>query len=212
MLYLDAYIEKCPGFAWEGSPAFNTTVTRLRNKGRRANGRWSQPEWRFTVPFSNTFPEHYQQVLDMHLICRGRRDAFRVRNWLFYKAQAWKFGVGDGVTQEFQLGRLVEIAGQSFLHEVHALSLDPAAPDPVAMVDGSPVSGAAFYDRIGRVVFDTPPAEGAVLTWSGWFDFWVCFATDDFPASIDQKSDGKFVTNYTAELEEVPPPNETTSS
>ena len=211
MIYLDAYIEKCPGFAWEGAPAFNTTINRLRNKSRRAIARWSQPQWRFTVPFTAAFPEHYQQVLDMHLVCRGRAYAFRVRNWLFYKAEAWKFGTGDGATDEFQLGRLVEIGGESFLHEVHALSLDTAAPTPVAMVNGTPVA-ATFYPRIGKVVFDTPPADGAILTWSGWFDFWVCFATDDFPASIDNKSNGDFITNYTADLEEVPPPDETTSS
>ena len=208
MLYLDAYIEKCPGFAWEGAPMFATTVHRLRNKARRAEARWSQPQWRFTVPFNNTFPEHYQQVLDMQLVCRGRKNAFRVRNWLFYRADGWKFATGDGVTQRFKLGRLVEVAGESFLHEIHALSLAPDAPTPVAMVDGVPAA-AAFNDRTGEVEFDNPPVEGAVLTWSGWFDFWVCFATDDFPASIDTKSpNGDFITNYTADLEEVPPPVE----
>lgn len=211
MAWLDAYIEKCPGFAWEGSPRWNTQVTRLKNKRTRRNSRWSQPEWEFKVPFNNTFPEHYQQIRRMHSVCRGQKHFFRVRNYLHFIADGWQFATGDGVTQEFQLGELITVDGQSVLLEVHALSLDPDAPAPVVYVDGTPVA-AAFNDRTGRVLIDSPPVEGAVLTWSGWFDYWVAFASDDFPASIDQKSDGQFVTNYIAHLVQVEPPDEGFSS
>lgn len=211
MAHLDAYLDKCPGFSWEGAPSFSTTVVSLRNKRTRRNANWSQPRWRFTVPFNNAFPEHYQQVLDMHLVCRGRLNAFRVRNWLFYKARGWKFATGNGTTDTFQLGRLVEVDGESFLQEIHALSILPDAITPVFYVNGTPAT-ATVNDRTGVVVFDTPPADGAVLTWDGDFDFWVRFMADDFPASIDDKSGGEFVTNFQAELEEVEPPAEDVSA
>lgn len=208
MAHLDAYIEKCPGFAWEGAPQWNTLVTPLRNKRSRRNSQWSQPLWRFTVPFNANFPEHYDQVVDMFMACRGRKHFFRVRNWLRHKADGWVFAIGDGVTQEFQLGKLITVDSQSVLTEVHALSLEDDAPAPVALVNDVVESGVTFNDRIGKVRFDTPPVNGAVLSWSGWFDHWVAFASDDFPASIDNKSDGKFITTFVAELEEVEPPDE----
>lgn len=211
MAHLDAYLDKCPGFAWSGAPEFYTTVVQLRNRRARRIARWAQPRWRFTVPFNNTFPEHYQQVLDMHLVCRGRLNAFRVRNWLFYQARGWKFGYGDGVTEEFALGRLVEIDGESFLQKIHALSLADDAITTVVYVNGTPAA-AEFNPRTGRVMFDVAPANGATLTWDGDFDFWVRFLADDFPASIDNKSRGEFITNYQAELEETEPPDEEFSS
>lgn len=207
MAHLDAYIEKCPGFAWEGAPNWNTQITRLKNKRTRRNSNWSQPEWRFTVPFNANFPQHYDQVMGMFMVCRGRKHFFRVRNWLRYKAVNWLFAVGDGATTEFQLGLLHQVAGQSVLEEFHALSLDVEAPEPQVFVNGSPVT-AAFNDRTGRVQFAVAPADGALLTWSGWFDYWVAFASDDFPASIDNKSDDEFITTFTADLEEVEPPEE----
>lgn len=211
MAWLDAYIEKCPGFAWAGAPKWETVITRLRNKRTRRRSRWSQPEWRFTVPFNASFPEHYDQVIEMFMVCRGRKHYFRVRNWLRYKAVAWEFAEGDGSTVEFQLGKLHTVDTESVLEEIHALSLDVEAPTPVVMVNGTPVA-ATFNDRTGRVLFDTAPADGAVLTWSGWFDYWVAFATDDFPAEIDNKSGGEFVTTYQADLEEVEAPDEEFSS
>ena len=212
MAHLDAYIEKCPGFSWEGAPQWDTLVTPLRNKRTRRNSRWSQPRWRFTVPFNNSFPAHYAQILKMFYACRGRKHFFRVRNWLDYQAADWVFAIGDGVTQEFQLGQIVTVDTESVLIEVHALSLESDAPAPGVKVNGVAEPGVTFNDRTGKVRFDTPPTDGALLTWSGWFDHWVAFASDDFPASIDNKSDGEFITNFVAELEEVEPPDEDFSS
>lgn len=207
MIWLDAYIEKCPGFAWKGAPTWNTKITPLRNKSTRRRARWSQPEWRFSVPLTTSQPAHYDQVIEMFMVCRGRAIYFRVRNWLRYKATAWRFATGDGSTTEFQLGKLHTVAGESVLEEFHALSLDPEAPAPQVFVDGSPVA-AEFNDRTGRVQFAAAPADGAVLTWSGWFDYWVAFATDDLPGSIDTKAGDEFVVDMLVDLEQVPPPVE----
>lgn len=210
MSWLDAYIEKCPGFAWSGAPQWDTLIVPLRNKRTRRRARWSQPRWRFKVPFNASHPEHYDQVIEMFMVCRGRKHYFRVRNWLRYKAVVWEFAAGDGTTDEFQLGKLHTVDGESVLEEIHALSLDVEAPTPQVFVNGVAVSPASitFNDRTGKILLATPPANGAVLTWSGWFDYWVAFATDDFPAEIETKSQGEFVTTYQADLEEVEAPDE----
>jgi uncharacterized protein (TIGR02217 family) len=207
MAHLDAYLDRCPGFGWEAAPRFNTLIVPLRNKRTRRNAEWSQPEWRFGVPFTNNLPEHYEQVLDMFMVCRGRLHAFRVRNWLNYRATAWRFGTGDGVTEEFQLGKRITVDGESYLNEIHALSIATDAPTPVAYVNGV-ATAATFDDRTGKVLFAAPPALGAALTWTGWFDYWVRFAADDLPYTIDNRSNGEFVVNGQAELEETEAPDE----
>lgn len=207
MAHLDAYLDRCPGFGWEGAPAFNTQIVPLRNKRSRRNAEWSQPEWRFVIPFTNNLPEHYQQVRRMFMVCRGRVHAFRVRNWLNYQAVDLPFATGDGVTEEFQLGELITVDGVSYLEEIHALSLASDAPTPVAYVNGI-ATAATFDNRTGKVLFAAPPALGTTLTWSGWFDYWVRFAADDLPYTIDNKSGGEFVVNGSAELEETEAPDE----
>lgn len=211
MAHLDAYIGKVPSFGTEGGPGFSTRVVPLKNKRTRRNANWSQPKWMLTLVFNNNAPDIYEQVLDMMLVCRGRLNFFRARNHLFYKASAWKFGYGDGVTREFQLGRLVEIGGQSFLQEVRALSLDPLAPAPEAFVSGVSAP-AVFNNRTGKLLFDSAPADDAPLTWSGWFDFWVAFRTDDLPAAIETRIGGEIAIFYQADLEEVEAPDEGFSS
>jgi len=211
MAHLDIYLEKCPGFGWEGAPEKQTTVVYLRNGRSRRIARRRNSAWSFVLPFDSSFPEAYDNILDTFEIVDGRLHAFRVRNYLKYRAVDQLFAYGDGVTDEFQLGRLIEIGGLSKLVPIHALSLDPAAPAPIVTVNGTPAA-AVFNDRTGRVLFDTPPAVDAELEWSGWWDHWVRFASDRFPAAIENKSGGELVSSYRAELEEAEPPDEGFSS
>lgn len=205
MAHLDIYLGSLHSYGWEGGPSWNTKVVQLRNKRSRRNAAWSQPKHVFTVPFTDRFPEHYRQVLDTHLICRGRWHAFRIRNQLDYVASGQVFGAGDGSTNVFQLGRLITLGGESLLMEIHALSIAPDAPTPQAFVDGTPVS-ATFNNRTGVVTFAVAPADGSVLSWSGYFDVWVRFLSDDLPFSIDNKTGLGWVVNGQAELEEAEAP------
>lgn len=207
MAHLDVYVDRVPGFDWEGTPTWNTRVTPLRNKRSRRNARWTEPEWRFVVPYGLEYPEHYLRMLDLQTIARGRKNALRIKNWLFNRATDWKFGVGDGVTREFQLGRLVELGGESVLLPVHALSIYSGALAPSVAAAGSPAT-AAFQNRTGRVLFDSAPANGAALTWSGDFDFWVFWETDDLPATIITRSGGEEVTVYNPSFVQAEPPDE----
>ena len=206
-MHLDAYLEKCPAYGWEGAPTFHTEIERLRNKRSRRNAAWIDAEWSFVLPFTNNSPVHYQQVLDMFAVCRGRMHAFRVRNMLFFHADDWTFGTGDGTTDEFQLGRLITVDGESYLQAVFALSIAADAIPLVARVNGTP-AGATFQMRTGKVLFDTPPANGATLSWSGYFDFWVYFASDSLPYTITSKSAGVFVVNGQADLIQAEAPDE----
>lgn len=207
MAHLDIYLERAPGFDWDADPNWNTTVVKLKNKSSRRNANWTEPESTFVVPFGFEGSDEHLAAMDVFHICKGRKNAFRTRNWLFYRANDWKFGYGDGVTREFQLGRLIELGGQSTMIPAYALSLDPDAPTPVAKVSGV-AAGAVFNNRTGKVLFDTAPALAAPLTWTGWFDHWVFWATDNFPMRIITRSGGEQVAVYQANLVQAEPPEE----
>lgn len=207
MAHLDIYLERAPGFDWDGEPSWDTEVVRQRNKRTRRNSNWTESETRFVVPFGFEGSDYHLAAKDVFDVCRGRKHAFRNRDWLFYKANGWKFGYGDGVTREFQLGRLVELGGQSTMVPIYALSLDPDAPTRQVFVNGSPAS-AVFQERTGKVLFDVAPADEAPLTWSGWFDFWVYWDSDSFPRRIITRSGGEQVAVYEVPLVQAEPPDE----
>lgn len=196
--YINASLEPCPGYGWAGGPTFSTQIVSLMNGREKRNARWKQPRHVFSAPYQNISQEAFRQIKKMFLICRGSTFAFRFRDENDHEADQAQFAVADGVQTEFQLGITFIEAGRSFFREVYAL-----ANEPVLTVDGSPI-GSGFtvdLDR-GRVVFDNPPASGSVLRWTGDFDVWVRFNSDELSFTLDNPN----ATNGSVELIEVAPP------
>lgn len=203
MAYLRAQIEACEAYGWEGGPEFRTRIVEMQNKRERRNAEWADPRHRFTLPFQNINPADYANIKQMHLVCRGMLHAFLYRDPLDNMADDEVFGVGDGSLAEYQLSKLSVVDGVSYQRNVYAL------PDPPAVTvtaNDVPVSGVTVDPDTGRIVFDTPPANGAILRWSGPFMIWVRFNQDWLPFSIDNRSADGFAHNGTVELIEVPPP------
>lgn len=203
MAYLRAQIEACESFGWEGGPEFKTRIVQMANKRERRNAEWAQPRHRYELPFQNIGPSDYASIKQMHLVCRGMLHAFLYRDPLDNMADDEVFGVGDGSLAEYQLSKLSVVDGVSYQRNVYAL------PDPPAVTvtaNDVPVSGVTVDPDTGRIVFDTPPANGAILRWSGPFMIWVRFNQDWLPFSIDNRSADGFAHNGTVELIEVPPP------
>lgn len=211
--YVRNYIRACEGFGWEGGPEFNTEIVQKLNKAEKRNAAWSQSRFFATLPFMNIAPELYGNILGMFEDRMGRWGAFLYRNPLMYRVQAAAFGVGNGAQDEFQLSYVTEVGGRERNRNVYALyvpehdSNGEAVPSDVTVyVNGIVEPGVLIdFDR-GRVLFDTPPANGAVLTWDGEFSHWVRFNNDRLPFSIDNRSADGLVTNGMVEIIEVNPP------
>lgn len=203
MAYIDAYLQPCPGYGWEGGPTFRTQIVELKSGRERRNAEWARTRHKFTAPFNNISKVAYQNIKQMHLVCRGMLHAFRFRDELDFTASNDLFGVGDGAEREFQLSKISTLDGVSYVREVFALG-----GTPTITINGAPTTAFAVNTRTGRVVFDAAPANGAALRWSGTFDIWVRFATDDLPFSIDNVD----AVNGSVSLLEVAPPDEDASS
>jgi uncharacterized protein (TIGR02217 family) len=114
---------------------------------------------------------------------RGRMHGFRFRDPVDWKSCApsqavsamdQPLGVGDGETKAFQLAKRYA-SGGVFRDRVIA---KPVEGTVLAAVDGVAITTFGVDWATGLVTFDTPPAEGAVLTAGFEFDVAVRFDAD----------------------------------
>jgi uncharacterized protein (TIGR02217 family) len=204
-MHLDAYFAPCPGYGWDITPVFRTLVTELQNGDEYRNAEWIECRHRATAPFLNISKDAYREIKRMFLVCRGMLHAFRFKDELDNTASDEVFAIGDGTTDEFQLLKVSVADGVEYQRNVYALRI---GTPPTITVDEVPTTAFTVNDRTGKVLFDTPPPPGSVLRWSGPFDLWVRFATDEIPFSLDNPN----ATNGQVIVWEVPPPDEGFSS
>jgi len=198
MSYLDAYLQPCPGYGWQGGPSFNTQIVQMANGRERRNANWATAHHQFDAPFNNISKDAYRQIKQMHLVCRGRLHCFKYRDELDYQAIDEQFGLGTGAETEFQLRKISTIDGVSYNRDTYVVSPDLT---PIILVNGSPATHAIDSDR-GIVTFLVAPAGGAVITGTWNFDLWVRFDQDSLPFSIDNPN----AVNGSVSLLEQPPP------
>ena len=210
MAHLDIYLAPCPAYGWLGGPEFRTRIVEQRSGDESRLAQWAQERGYYTASFLNIMHDAQRSIARVFRVCRGRAHAFRFVDQLDGEATIQE-GVlllpdgtqaaGNGVTTTFQIGKRYEDEGV-YLRRIHAIRLGSAFQ---VRVNNAPTS-VTLDNRTGRVTFSSPPAEGAVLRWSGEFDIWVRFDQDSLPFTIDDRSEGQKVTNGAVNLVEVAPP------
>lgn len=206
MSYLNAYIDQCPAFGWEVAPAFKTEIVELKSGREDRFAMWANVRHRFSLPFMNITRESYRGIKQLHLVCRGRLHAFRYQDPLDNEAEDEQFGVGDGVTTVFQLAKRSTIDGIAYDRGVFAPVTAAITVNNVPVDTLSSGADAEVDMERGTVTFLTPPTNGHVLRWTGVFDCWVRFASDELPFSLDSANASEKFINGTVDLLEVPPP------
>lgn len=200
MSYLNAYLQPCPGYGWQGGPAFQTLVVQMVSGRERRNAQHAEARHQFSAPFQNITREAYRNIKQMHLVCRGMLHAFKFRDELDYQAEDEIFAQGDGSETEFQLRKISQIDGISYIRNVYVIE-----DGLVVKVNGTPTAVTVDQDR-GVVTFGAAPSNGAILSWTGTFAVWVRFNQDYLPFSIDSGNGTERFANGTVDLIEVAPP------
>ena len=200
MSYLDAYLQPCPVYGWQGGPAFKTQIVEMVSGRERRNAMIAEARHQFQAPFVNITREAYRNIKQMHLVCRGMLHCFKFRDELDYQADNEVFAQGDGSETTFQLRKISQIDGVSYTRNTYVIN-----PGSVIRVNGTPTSVTVDEDR-GLVTFGAPPAGGAVLSGDWTFDVWVRFNQDYLPFSLDAANGSERFANGTIDLIEVPPP------
>lgn len=201
--YYRQEIPACPSYGFETSKEFNTRVNELVSGRENRNAAWMYGRHRVAVSWYNVLQEDIDGLGAFFYSMRGRLYAFLQRDWVDFYADQEFIGTGDGVATSFQLGKYYTV-GPGYFRPIYALDGDTLQ----VFVDGvlvDPADYTADLDR-GKIVFDTPPALDALVSWSGEFWLWVRFDSDSLPVQVVDASDGRYVFSGAITMLEVPPP------
>lgn len=206
MTYYAIEIEQCPGFGFQGGPEFDTLIRPLENGRNRRKPRRYIGLHHYTSPMNNISVEAARAIKKVHMAMLGAAHTFRFLDFLDFEATDAGFGVGDGVTVDFQLKNIYNPGGGAqYLRDItkpdtaFEIQLDDAGVPIIVKVAGV-TTAVTVNSNTGIVTFSSPPALGAALTWSGRFWVPVRFNRDDLPFSIDSRNGSVFITNGTLEL------------
>jgi uncharacterized protein (TIGR02217 family) len=111
---------------------------------------------------------------------QGKPGTFLYLDPVFNTVVAEPFGTGNASRKQFQLiAAFGNVGGPSRPEIIQQLQAAPAIFD-----NGSAVSTSAYtIGATGIVTFNTAPANGHALTWSGSFYYLAQFESDDFEPS-----------------------------
>jgi uncharacterized protein (TIGR02217 family) len=167
------------GFWASKSPKWNTTVKSAAS-GRQIRGtQQGQPIWQFKVGYEYIRDRSPSQM-DLGTLfaffnnCQGQLNDFYLLDPFDNAVTAQQIATGDGSTTNFQLTRSVGAGSPyPFVEPVYG-----AVTGLQAFVNGTLQTTQCQLLPLGVLNFASPPAAGAVLTWSGQFYF-LCHFTQD---------------------------------
>jgi len=210
-MHLDYIFPKCIGFNSEGGVEYLTAVHEADNGARQVFFPWPVGRCRYNAQSGLKTLNDYETVYKLFRACKGTGNSFDWFDWNDHKSSDldtdtthtdMPLGTGDAIETRFKLYKQYIIAGETESRRIFR-------PDLATLelgLNGSLVNPAGWsWDSVTyEVVFDSPPAGGAVLTWGGDFYTPVAFTTNYLPANISNKNaSGTFYCGYPIELQEV---------
>ena len=163
-----------PGLHWPVmrtvlAPKVHVRTTPSEREFRARNA--TQPRYLFTLGFeflrSSAATAEWQSLLGFYNLRGGDFENFLFLDAADNTATAENFGVGNGVTTQFQLLRSLG----SFLEPVYGFT-----GTPQIYLGGTLVSSGYTLSNTGLVTFATAPGAAVALTWTGTFCWRVRFA------------------------------------
>jgi hypothetical protein len=165
-----------PAFGIKKTPRFNTILQETAAlQGTVAVSLSDYPLWEFVL----TIPQlqgrwddpnsPLAQLGGIYFKCRGRAGTFLLQDPEDNAVLAWTFAVGDGTSKTFQLTRPIGSDGVDIVQNVNNISNISIAGVPTL---------AYTIDTRGVVTFNTSPANGSAISWTGQYDFRLRFSED----------------------------------
>jgi uncharacterized protein (TIGR02217 family) len=173
-----------PGLSYESSktPEFSTSIHTSAN-GCEVRGLFRiYPLWRFKLNFKYLRAEgqnghhEYEALQGFFLNAGGAFRAFRFLDPTDHVCTDAPFGAGDGVQKDFQLTRPFGFNGGFPFTE--PISTPKNITTIAAVLGGTTTHPAYTLKDDGLVSFTSPPAAGAILSWSGEFYYRCRFKED----------------------------------
>jgi len=179
----------------QGGPGYKTTVLAAVSGIEQRTADWDNCRGKWDIGYGIKGMSDLAIVIALFRACMGKAYAFLFRDWTDYSATNEAFGTGDGVETEYQLIKtysslnyVTSTVVRSYVRNI----TQPLASALVVKANGSTVN-PSDYDLLsdGIISFDTAPATGVALTWTGEFDVPVRFDIDDLPVTVDMTDFGR---------------------
>jgi uncharacterized protein (TIGR02217 family) len=188
---------------YTSAPRFLTQIVSVASGDEQANQQWAHPLWKFMFPETVRTHSVFAAVRNHWLIMRGPFHTWPFRDALDFATVELEtplvaptvsetdqiIGTGDGSETAFQLTKTYTIGDEEYVRKIYLPVLDENFR---VAVDGVQVGESAYYvTRPGGMLhLDVAPSASQAVTWGGYFDCLVRFATDDIFQGIVQTANG----------------------
>lgn len=196
MSFIEAQLVECPGFGFTGGPEFNTNIHRMKSGRESRNAEWSDAIHRYSAPYNAMFPAAYMTMKSAFMACRGSSSGFRFKDWSDFEAVGVSLGLAPSGSTPVQL----VIPYEAFGAVIFTRTIKkPVAGTVTVYQNGVPKAGT-IDTTTGIFTPSSGWSVGQSLTADFEFDVPVRFATDYFPASIDNRNGANFLLYSSMEL------------
>jgi uncharacterized protein (TIGR02217 family) len=145
------------------SDVWQTLIIQLANGREQRNAQHLFPKWRARANYAAFAPATRLELRSMFMACRGQLHAFRFRD------------ESDGSASYTAINQpLLTVGGVTYLTMAYTFGSETAYRLIQAPVTAT-LSGAGSIDMDTGIVTGASPGD----TWSGTFDVWVRFDSDD---------------------------------
>lgn len=194
---IDAELDLCPSFGWQGGPEFATRIVPLKNGHERRNANWAQMRHHFTLPFQNiTDSDYLLELKAVFLAAQGMAESFLAKDHSDYLATNESLGVAPSGSTAVQLIKTYTFGPATFTRTI-------TKPVTVAVKQNGVAKPGTFDSTTGLFTPSTAWSAGQPLTWTGEFRVPVRFASDLLQMSIDARNSDGTILNGSVELIEV---------
>jgi uncharacterized protein (TIGR02217 family) len=171
----------------QGGPLFKTTILVAASGDEQRIPEWDICRGEWDIGYGISSKVLLQEVMAFFRAVLGRAYSFRFKDWGDFEATDENFGTGDGSTTQFQLKKTYSSYSDvpAIVRSYERLITLPRTSGLVIEVNGTPT---VLYTLLtgGIIAFNSAPANGAALTWTGEFDVPVRFDVDAIKATMQQ--------------------------
>lgn len=177
-----------------GGPRYNTTVTVVKSGYEYSNINWEQGRHEYDVSLGVRDNSELSDLVKFFHIVRGKGHYFRFKDWQDYKSCDIEatitstdqiFGIGDGVTTEFQLIKTYDLGGGVINQRDITKPINGTVLIANNSVLQTEVTDYSIDYTTGIITYITAPLDTVSLTWGGEFDVPCRFDVDQLQLSLD---------------------------
>jgi len=182
MSFVEAQFPADISYGSSGGPEYSTDVVMTYGGHEQRNINWSQARARFNVAHGVKTKAQLDALIAFFRARKGRAIGFRFKDWTDYKASGQMLGTGNGALTQFQL---VKTYASGATEELRIITKPVNGTIKIYLNGALQSTGYTVNFTTGLVIFNSAPANGAVVTVDYEFDVPVRFDTDRLSATLD---------------------------